>query len=79
VAVARLERVSARFGSSLAVVWHIARVLSARSLARRCVREASTVQFVGHAMALQIDDSYLDKPAIQTVEQIQLYCYSLDR
>ena len=30
-------------------------------------------------MALQIDDSYLDKPAIQTVEQIQLYCYSLDR
>jgi Rab GDP dissociation inhibitor len=41
--------------------------------------ETGTRQFVGHAMALEIDDSYLGKPALDCVEAIQLYCYSLDR
>lgn len=38
-----------------------------------------TQQFTGHAMALWRDDTYLDRPAIETVEAIQLYAYSLER
>lgn len=30
-------------------------------------------------MALQLNDGYLDRPAIETVRHIQLYCYSLER
>jgi hypothetical protein len=30
-------------------------------------------------MALQLNDAYLDRPAIETVKHIQLYCYSLER
>lgn len=30
-------------------------------------------------MALQLNDGYLDRPAIETVKAIQLYCYSLER
>lgn len=41
--------------------------------------EPATQQFVGHAMALQTDDSYLTLPALAPVLAIQLYCYSLDR
>ena len=33
----------------------------------------------GSYRGLQLDDSYLDKPALPTVEAIQLYCTSLDR
>ena len=40
--------------------------------------DASTRQFVGHAMALEPDESYLNRPAIRAVEAIRLYCYSLD-
>jgi len=41
--------------------------------------EKLTQEFVGHAMALQTDDSYLSKPALPTVMAIHLYVYSLDR
>ncbi|CAM9887380.1 unnamed protein product [Chrysoparadoxa australica] len=41
--------------------------------------DENTMSFTGHAMALQRDDSYLNAPAMQTVEAIQLYCYSLER
>ena len=37
------------------------------------------ISFVGHAMALQSDDSYLSRPAIESIRAIQLYCYSLER
>ena len=30
-------------------------------------------------MALHLDDSYLDRPALETVKAIQLYVYSLER
>jgi len=41
--------------------------------------EKSTQEFVGHAMALQLDESYLGQPALPTVKAIIMYCYSLDR
>jgi len=30
-------------------------------------------------MALHLDDTYLDRPALETVKAIQLYVYSLER
>lgn len=41
--------------------------------------DANTQSFTGHAMALERDDDYLDKPAEAVVEAIQLYAYSLER
>jgi Rab GDP dissociation inhibitor len=41
--------------------------------------DTNTQAFTGHAMALHTDDDYLDQPALQTVEAIQLYAYSLER
>jgi Rab GDP dissociation inhibitor len=41
--------------------------------------DANTQSFVGHAMALMRDDSYISKPAIDTVRAIKLYAYSLER
>lgn len=38
-----------------------------------------TRTFTGHAMALETSDEYLDKPAADTCEAIQLYAYSLER
>jgi len=39
----------------------------------------NTASFIGHAIALEIDDSYLNRPAIVTVKAIQLYSLSLQR
>lgn len=41
--------------------------------------DKDTSDFVGHAMALQPDDSYLTRPALESVEAIRLYAESLDR
>eukprot|EP00871_Galdieria_phlegrea_P000690 jgi/Galph1/1621/GphlegSOOS_G323.1 len=38
-----------------------------------------TIDFIGHAIALYRNDSYLDQPALPTVERIQLYANSLAR
>jgi Rab GDP dissociation inhibitor len=35
--------------------------------------------FVGHAMGLQPDDSYMSRPALETVKALRLYAESLDR
>jgi len=35
--------------------------------------------FIGHAMALHTDDSYLDKPAEETIEAVKLYGQSMGR
>ncbi len=35
--------------------------------------------FIGHAMALHTDDSYLDKPAEDTIEAVKLYGQSMGR
>jgi len=41
--------------------------------------QPETVDFVGHAMALQDNDDYLDKPALDTVKRIRLYGESVLR
>ncbi|RWR83161.1 Rab GDI protein [Cinnamomum micranthum f. kanehirae] len=41
--------------------------------------EDNTVDFIGHALALHRDDSYLDEPAIDTVKRMKLYAESLAR
>ena len=41
--------------------------------------DGNTQSFVGHAMALQSDDDYLEKPAEVVVDAIKLYAYSLQR
>jgi Rab GDP dissociation inhibitor len=38
-----------------------------------------THQFVSHAMCLQLDEGHMDQPAMKTVKELQLYCYSLSR
>ncbi|KAF5960439.1 hypothetical protein HYC85_001648 [Camellia sinensis] len=39
----------------------------------------NTVDFIGHALALHIDDSYLDQPAMDFVKRVKLYAESLAR
>ncbi|KAJ0395975.1 hypothetical protein P43SY_008991 [Pythium insidiosum] len=41
--------------------------------------DANTQSFMGHAMALMRDESYISRPAIETVRAIKLYAYSLER
>lgn len=41
--------------------------------------DADTVDFVGHTLALYREDSYLKRPAIETVKKIVLYFESLSR
>ena len=36
-------------------------------------------EFLGHAMALEPDDGYLTRPALETVKALRLYAESLDR
>lgn len=41
--------------------------------------EDQTIDFLGHAVALHIDDTYLDQPALPTVEKMSLYLDSVGR
>ncbi|KAH9108706.1 hypothetical protein AeMF1_016135 [Aphanomyces euteiches] len=41
--------------------------------------DANTQSFTGHAMALMRDDSYIQRPAIETVRALKMYTYSLER
>ncbi|KAL6648367.1 hypothetical protein ACP70R_012591 [Stipagrostis hirtigluma subsp. patula] len=41
--------------------------------------EDDTVDFIGHALALHRDDTYLDEPALDTVKRMKLYAESLAR
>lgn len=41
--------------------------------------EAGTKDFIGHAMALYLDDAYLHKPAREAIERILLYVNSMAR
>jgi Rab GDP dissociation inhibitor len=38
-----------------------------------------THQFVSHAMCLQLDEDHMTQPALMTVKELQIYCYSLSR
>lgn len=41
--------------------------------------QPDTIAFVGHALALYRDESYLTRPAVETVVKVQLYATSLAR
>ncbi len=41
--------------------------------------EDNTVDFIGHAVALYINDGYLEEPAIDSLKKIQLYMDSIGR
>lgn len=41
--------------------------------------EAGTIDFIGHSLALHLEDSYIDRPALETFERITLYMSSMAR
>jgi len=41
--------------------------------------DQNTANFTGHAIALEINDDYLNRPAKPIIEQIKLYAYSVSR
>ncbi|KAG0232929.1 Rab GDP dissociation inhibitor alpha, partial [Actinomortierella wolfii] len=41
--------------------------------------EKGVTDFIGHALALHLDDSYLDSPALDTFDRIKLYVSSMAR
>lgn len=58
---------------------HDLRKMTMRELYKIFNLEDSTIDFIGHALALHRDDSYLDEPALPTVMRIKLYAQSLAR
>ncbi|KAI9079264.1 hypothetical protein K1719_038749 [Acacia pycnantha] len=53
--------------------------VTARQLISKYGLEDDTIDFIGHALALHRDDSYLDQPANDFVERVKLYAESLAR
>ncbi|KAI6701616.1 hypothetical protein NL676_015940 [Syzygium grande] len=53
--------------------------VTAREVISKYGLEDDTIDFIGHALALHIDDSYLDKPAMDFVKRMKLYAESLAR
>ncbi|KAK4252748.1 hypothetical protein QN277_014298 [Acacia crassicarpa] len=53
--------------------------VTARELISKYGLEDDTIDFIGHALALHRDDSYLDQPANDFVERVKLYAESLAR
>jgi Rab GDP dissociation inhibitor len=41
--------------------------------------EPETILFTGHALALHLDDDYLNRPALEMVNRVKLYAYSVSR
>lgn len=52
---------------------------TARQLISKYELEDDTVDFIGHSLALQFSDDYLDKPALNFVRRVKLYAESLAR
>lgn len=48
-------------------------------LAKKFKLEENTNEFIGHAVALYVDDAFLTKPVIPTIERMQLYFDSVGR
>ncbi|XP_050204339.1 guanosine nucleotide diphosphate dissociation inhibitor At5g09550-like [Mercurialis annua] len=53
--------------------------VKARDVISKYGLDDNTVDFIGHALALQLDDSYLDEPAMDFVKRMKLYAESLAR
>lgn len=53
--------------------------ITARDLISKYGLEDDTIDFIGHALALYLDDSYLDQPALDFVKRMKLYAESLAR
>ncbi|KAI3895813.1 hypothetical protein MKW98_025604 [Papaver atlanticum] len=53
--------------------------VTAREVISKYGLEDNTVDFIGHALALHKDDSYLDEPAMGFVKKMKLYAESLAR
>ncbi|KAA8530760.1 hypothetical protein F0562_005472 [Nyssa sinensis] len=53
--------------------------VTARDLISKYGLDDNTVDFIGHALALHKDDSYLDEPAMDFVKRVKLYAESLAR
>ncbi|KAL4362506.1 hypothetical protein GQ457_04G003530 [Hibiscus cannabinus] len=53
--------------------------VTARELISKYGLEDDTIDFIGHALALHKDDSYLDQPALSFVKRMKLYAESLAR
>ncbi|XP_072995059.1 guanosine nucleotide diphosphate dissociation inhibitor At5g09550 [Typha latifolia] len=53
--------------------------VTAREVISKYGLDDNTVDFIGHALALHRDDSYLDKPAMDTIKRMKLYAESLAR
>lgn len=53
--------------------------VTARELFKSFSLDDNTVAFTGHAMALYLDDAYLDEPAAELVDRLKLYAYSMTR
>ncbi|CAL1370426.1 unnamed protein product [Linum trigynum] len=53
--------------------------VTAREIISKYGLEDDTIDFIGHALALYHDDSYLDQPALDFVKRIKLYAESLAR
>ena len=54
-------------------------LVSMRQVYKKFGLEPGTQDFIGHAMALHLDDSYMDLPAKDTYEKILLYVSSMAR
>jgi len=58
--------------------WDLAKV-TMKEVFNKFGLEETTIDFVGHSMALHRNDEYLEEPARDTIDKIRLYCESLAR
>ena len=50
-----------------------------RDVFKKFSLEENTIDFLGHAVALQNDDDFLNQPAVETLKKMQLYMESLGK
>ena len=53
--------------------------MTMRELYKKYGLDENCMDFTGHAMALRLNDDYLDEPAVETVKAMKLYGYSLNQ